>query len=276
VSCRCSAWCASPASAARARARWCRTCCTRRWRATSASPPKRRAPSTAAGRRAAVDAVFVDQSPIGKTARSNPASYVGAFDELRKIFADAPLARERSYTAGTFSFNAGDGRCPTCGGSGFEHVEMQFLRRLPALPRLRRPPLPPEILDVKVVRGPHAAERGRRAGPHRGRGRALVPERPRGGGAAAAHHRRRPGLRAPGPAGAHAQRRRGAAPEAGRLPGRCGQRPAPGGGQARHAVPLRRADHRPALRRHRQADARAAQAAGRRGIRCWSSSTTWT
>jgi excinuclease ABC subunit A len=73
------------------------------------------------------DAVFVDQSPIGKTARSNPASYVGAFDELRKIFADAPLARERSYSAGTFSFNAGDGRCPTCGGSGFEHVEMQFL-----------------------------------------------------------------------------------------------------------------------------------------------------
>jgi excinuclease ABC subunit A len=62
------------------------------------------------------EAVFVDQSPIGKTARSNPASYVGAFDELRKIFAEVPLARERSYTAGTFSFNTGDGRCPTCGG----------------------------------------------------------------------------------------------------------------------------------------------------------------
>jgi excinuclease ABC subunit A len=102
------------------------------------------------------DAVFVDQSPIGKTARSNPASYVGAFDELRKIFADAPLARERSYTAGTFSFNAGDGRCPTCGGSGFEHVEMQFLSdvylRCPDCDgtRYRAP-----VLDVKVVRGPH-------------------------------------------------------------------------------------------------------------------------
>jgi excinuclease ABC subunit A len=71
--------------------------------------------------------VFVDQSPIGKTARSNPISYVGAFDGIRKRFAAAPLARERGYTAGTFSFNAGDGRCPTCGGNGFEHVEMQFL-----------------------------------------------------------------------------------------------------------------------------------------------------
>ena len=70
---------------------------------------------------------FVDQSPIGKTARSNPASYVGAFDAVRTLFAVTPMSRERGYTAGTFSFNAGNGRCPTCGGSGFEHVEMQFL-----------------------------------------------------------------------------------------------------------------------------------------------------
>ncbi len=73
------------------------------------------------------DVVFVDQSPIGKTARSNPASYVGAFDEIRALFAQSPLAQQRGYGAGMFSFNAGDGRCPTCGGSGFEHVEMQFL-----------------------------------------------------------------------------------------------------------------------------------------------------
>ncbi|WJF91079.1 excinuclease ABC subunit UvrA [Paraburkholderia bonniea] len=73
------------------------------------------------------DVVFVDQSPIGKTARSNPASYVGAFDEIRKLFAKVPLALQRGYGPGMFSFNSGDGRCPTCGGSGFEHVEMQFL-----------------------------------------------------------------------------------------------------------------------------------------------------
>jgi excinuclease ABC subunit A len=101
------------------------------------------------------DAVFVDQSPIGKTARSNPASYVGAFDEIRKLFAGAPLAVERSYGPGMFSFNAGDGRCPTCGGSGFEHVEMQFLSdvylRCPDCDGKR---FRPELLEVKLVRGP--------------------------------------------------------------------------------------------------------------------------
>ena len=99
------------------------------------------------------DAVFVDQSPIGKTARSNPASYVGAFDEIRKLFAVEPLAVQRSYGAGMFSFNAGNGRCPTCGGSGFEHVEMQFLSdvylRCPDCDGRR---FRAEILDVKIER----------------------------------------------------------------------------------------------------------------------------
>ena len=71
--------------------------------------------------------MLVDQTPIGRTTRSNPASYVGAFDEIRARFAAEPEAKLRKYTAGTFSFNSGNGRCPTCGGNGFEHVEMQFL-----------------------------------------------------------------------------------------------------------------------------------------------------
>ncbi|WP_353134370.1 excinuclease ABC subunit A [Limnohabitans sp.] len=99
------------------------------------------------------DVVFVDQSPIGKTARSNPASYVGAWDAVREIFAVAPLSKQRGYTASKFSFNSGDGRCPTCGGSGFEHVEMQFLSDVYLRcqdcngQRYR-----PEILEVRIER----------------------------------------------------------------------------------------------------------------------------
>ncbi len=73
------------------------------------------------------DVVMVDQTQIGRTTRSNPASYVGAFDVIRELYSLEPTAVERKYTAGTFSFNSGNGRCPTCSGNGFEHVEMQFL-----------------------------------------------------------------------------------------------------------------------------------------------------
>ncbi len=73
------------------------------------------------------EVVMVDQTPIGRTTRSNPASYVGAWDAIRNLYAKTAIAKERQYTAGTFSFNSGNGRCPGCGGNGFEHVEMQFL-----------------------------------------------------------------------------------------------------------------------------------------------------
>ena len=71
--------------------------------------------------------VIVDQSPIGKSARSNPASYVGAFDAIRKVYARLPKAKELGFAATDFSFNSGRGRCPSCAGTGFEMVEMQFL-----------------------------------------------------------------------------------------------------------------------------------------------------
>jgi excinuclease ABC subunit A len=71
--------------------------------------------------------VRVDQKPIGRTPRSNLATYTGLFDHVRKLFAQTPLARRRRYGAGRFSFNVAAGRCPTCEGEGFVHVELMFM-----------------------------------------------------------------------------------------------------------------------------------------------------
>jgi excinuclease ABC subunit A len=110
---------------------------------------------TIAGFESIDDVVLIDQSPIGRSPRSNPVTYVKAYDEIRRIFAATPLARERGYTAGTFSFNTAGGRCEACEGAGYLEVEMVFMADV-FVPcdacggkRFR-----PEVLEV-AVRGKH-------------------------------------------------------------------------------------------------------------------------
>jgi excinuclease ABC subunit A len=97
------------------------------------------------------DVVLVDQSPIGRTPRSNPVTYIKAFDELRALFAAEPLARARSYGPSTFSFNVRGGRCEACEGAGHVLVEMVFLANVfvpcDACGGKR---FKPEVLEVKL------------------------------------------------------------------------------------------------------------------------------
>ncbi len=71
--------------------------------------------------------IGIDQSPIGRTPRSNPATYIGAFTHIRELYANTEISKERGYTPGQFSFNVADGRCFACEGDGVKKIEMQFL-----------------------------------------------------------------------------------------------------------------------------------------------------
>jgi excinuclease ABC subunit A len=96
--------------------------------------------------------VLVDQEPIGRTPRSNPVTYIKAFDEIRRIFADVPLAKQRKYTASTFSFNVKGGRCEKCEGAGYIEVEMVFMADVYVpCEECDGTRYKPEVLDVKYL-----------------------------------------------------------------------------------------------------------------------------
>ena len=96
------------------------------------------------------DIEFVDQNPIGKSSRSNPVTYLKAYDEIRKLFADQQLAKQFSFTPSTFSFNVEGGRCEACQGEGVITVEMQFMADITLIcDECHGKRFKPDVLDVK-------------------------------------------------------------------------------------------------------------------------------
>ena len=96
------------------------------------------------------DVVLVDQSPIGRTPRSNPVTYIKAFDGIRELFASLPESKKRGFTAGHFSFNVPGGRCEVCQGDGVVTVEMQFLADVELVcEECKGTRYKPQILDVR-------------------------------------------------------------------------------------------------------------------------------
>jgi excinuclease ABC subunit A len=98
--------------------------------------------------------VIVDQSPLGKTPRSNPVVYIGAFDDIRDLYAQTPDARQRGLGGSAFSFNSGVGQCERCRGAGFEKIEMQFLSDVfIRCPECNGRRYRARILDIKLPSG---------------------------------------------------------------------------------------------------------------------------
>ena len=97
------------------------------------------------------EVLLVDQSPIGRSPRSNPITYIKGYDEIRELFASQPVSRQRRYTAATFSFNLAGGRCKTCDGAGHVQVEMVFLADVfVPCEACNATRFRPEVLDVRI------------------------------------------------------------------------------------------------------------------------------
>ncbi len=207
--------------------------------------------------------VLLDQSPLPRSGRSNPATHLKAFDEIRRTFAATHEAKVRNYDAGRFSFNVDGGRCNTCHGNGFLTIDMQFLPDV----RLRCPECQgtryrPEILEV-TYRGKNIAE----VLDLTARGIVVLPQPAQGSIASAVDARHRPGLFEAGPAAQNALRRRGAAAQAGELPGALAVGPQTPRRTTSHGLPARRAGRRAAPARCREADRGAGVARRARSFR---------
>ena len=167
------------------------------------------------------EVVLVDQSPIGRTPRSNPVTYIKAFDGIRDLFASLPEAKKRGFTAGHFSFNIPGGRCETCQGDGTVTVEMQFLADVELIcEECKGARYKPQVLEVRY-RGKNIHEvlnlTVKEALQFFCRRAQDCGETARAGGS-------RSGVSAPGAVGHHALGRRGAAHETGGAPAAGGAR----------------------------------------------------